>query len=55
LSSIMSPFVLFLQKFFLYNRSIGSLVFLILEWLFVVLKITRLEKKESDLEVVDVK
>ena len=55
LSSIMSSFVLFLQKFFLYNRSIGSLVFLILEWLFVVLKITRLEKKESDLEVVDVK
>jgi len=51
----MSSFVLFLQKFFLYNRSIGSLVFLILEWLFVVLKITRLEKKESDLEVVDVK
>jgi len=55
LSSIMSSFALFLQKFFLYNRSVSSLIFLILEWLFVVLKITRLEKKESDLDVVDVK
>ena len=51
----MSSFGLFLQKIVLQNQSISSLVFLTIEWLFVVLKITRLEKKESDLEVVDVK
>ena len=55
LSSVMSSFGLFLQKIVLQNQSISSLVFLTIEWLFVVLKITRLEKKESDLEVVDVK
>jgi hypothetical protein len=39
----------------LHNRPVINLLFLILEWLLALLKISRLEEKESDSEVLSVK
>ena len=50
---LMLFFRLGLRKIFLQNQYIGVLLVLILNWLFVLLKIVRLEKKESDLEVLN--
>ncbi len=51
----MSLFRSFLWKTILHNRPVINLLFLILEWLLALLKISRLEEKESDSEVLSVK